>query len=137
MRIIVCVDKRNGMMFNHRRQSQDREVRKRILEDVGDSVLWMNAYSRMQFVEPKTCEIKEDEAFLQKSGAGEWCFVENISVAPWEKRIERIICYRWERIYPADFWFDIPLKANGWKLKQDSEFKGFSHEKITKEIYIK
>ena len=35
MKIIVCVDNQNGMMFNHRRQSQDRVLRKRILELTG------------------------------------------------------------------------------------------------------
>lgn len=25
MKIIVCIDDKNGMMFNHRRQSKDRE----------------------------------------------------------------------------------------------------------------
>ena len=35
MKIIVCVDNQNGMMFNHRRQSQDCVLRKRILELTG------------------------------------------------------------------------------------------------------
>ena len=35
MKIIVCVDNQNGMMFNHRRQSQDRVLRKRIMELTG------------------------------------------------------------------------------------------------------
>ena len=49
MKIIVCVDNQNGMMFNHRRQSQDRVLRKRILELTGGKKLWMNAYSQKQF----------------------------------------------------------------------------------------
>ena len=32
MVLIVCVDDHNGMMFNHRRQSQDRILRGDILE---------------------------------------------------------------------------------------------------------
>ena len=32
MILIVCVDDHNGMMFNHRRQSQDRILRGDILE---------------------------------------------------------------------------------------------------------
>ena len=32
MILIVCVDDHNGMMFNHRRQSQDRVLRADILE---------------------------------------------------------------------------------------------------------
>lgn len=50
MKIIVCVDNQNGMMFNHRRQSQDRVLRKRILELTGGKKLWMNAYSQKQFL---------------------------------------------------------------------------------------
>ena len=35
MILIVCVDDHNGMMFNHRRQSQDRILRGDILELTG------------------------------------------------------------------------------------------------------
>ena len=48
MILIVCVDDHNGMMFNHRRQSQDRVLRADILELTGGKKLWMNAYSRKQ-----------------------------------------------------------------------------------------
>ena len=83
MKIIVCVDNQNGMMFNHRRQSQDRALRKRILELTGGKKLWMNAYSQKQFLQvngnmPKEQEqsgqlgqsgqIQADEAFLEKGG---------------------------------------------------------------------
>ncbi len=33
MIVMVCVDNRNGMMFNHRRQSQDRVLRRRNILD--------------------------------------------------------------------------------------------------------
>lgn len=56
MKIIVCVDNQNGMMFNHRRQSQDRVLRKRILELTGGKKLWMNAYSQKQFLPGKYAE---------------------------------------------------------------------------------
>ena len=46
MILIVCVDDHNGMMFNHRRQSQDRILRADILELTGGKKLWMNAYSK-------------------------------------------------------------------------------------------
>ena len=52
MIVMVCVDDKNGMMFNKRRQSQDRVLRQHMLELAGDKKLWMNAYSRKQF--PKT-----------------------------------------------------------------------------------
>ncbi len=46
MKIIVCIDDKNGMMFNHRRQSKDREVRRDMLSYIGHHRLWMNEYSR-------------------------------------------------------------------------------------------
>ena len=84
MKIIVCVDNQNGMMFNHRRQSQDRVLRKRILELTGGKKLWMNAYSQKQFLQvngnmskeqEQSGQIQADEAFLEKAGPGEYCFV--------------------------------------------------------------
>ena len=49
MILIVCVDDNKGMMFNHRRQSQDRVLRRHILDRVGDAKLWMNGYSAKMF----------------------------------------------------------------------------------------
>ncbi len=77
MKIIVCVDNQNGMMFNHRRQSQDRVLRKRILELTGGKKLWMNAYSQKQFLQvngnmskeqEQSGQIQADEAFLERRG---------------------------------------------------------------------
>ena len=82
MKIIVCVDNQNGMMFNRRRQSQDRVLRKRILELTGGKKLWMNAYSQKQFLQvngnmskeqEQSGQIQADEAFLEKAGPGEYC----------------------------------------------------------------
>ena len=147
MKIIVCVDNQNGMMFNHRRQSQDRVLRKRILELTGGKKLWMNAYSQKQFLQgnmPKEQEqsgqlgqsgqIQADETFLEKAGPGEPCFVEDRSVAPFAGRVERVVLYRWDRAYPADLYWDLSLE--GWTLARREEFPGFSHEIITKEVYI-
>ena len=50
MILIVAVDDRNGMTFNHRRQSQDKRLRERILSMTKNGKLWMNAYSHKQFV---------------------------------------------------------------------------------------
>ena len=49
MVLIVCVDDRNGMMFHKRRQSQDRILRKRILERAGRQRIWMSQDTAKQF----------------------------------------------------------------------------------------
>ena len=137
MILIACVDENLGMMFNHRRQSMDRAVRKEILKIARGHMLWMNAYSCGQFSPQEKEYIREDEAFPLKAARGDWCFFENISAGAFEDRIETIVLFQWNRVYPADFWFDIPLSAHGWKREMTQEFAGFSHEKITKEIYRK
>ena len=53
------------------------------------------------------------------------------------KDIEKIILYRWNRKYPADFRFDINLEDSEWKLAETREFTGSSHEKITEEVYVR
>ena len=46
MIIMVCVDDNNGMMFNKRRQSQDRVLRQRMLELAGEKKLPVMIHSR-------------------------------------------------------------------------------------------
>ena len=48
MKLIICVDDNNGMMFNRRRQSKDREVRHDILAYTMPERIWMNEYSLEQ-----------------------------------------------------------------------------------------
>ena len=125
MKIIVCVDNQNGMMFNHRRQSQDRVLRKRILELTGGKKLWMNAYSQKQFLQVNGNMPKEQEQ----------CFVEDKDVVPYEGRIEEVILCHWNRDYPADMYFKMDLGS--WKLAETQEYAGSSHEKITEERYVR
>lgn len=132
--LIACIDHLGGMMFNKRRQSQDREIRACILEELGHNILWMNGYSYKQFSKQPDSRIKVEED-LEKAGAKDWCFIENLQAVSYEEKINRIILFKWNRTYPSDFYFDIPM--DDWHLICQEEFKGFSHEKITKEVYIK
>lgn len=135
MIIIVAVDDNNGMMFNKRRQSQDRILREKIIKMAKDSRLWMNSYTYKQFNDIPG-QITVDDDFLSKASVGEYCFVENAAIAPYEKQIEKIILFKWNRKYPSDFRFDIDLSSQSWKLSETEDFVGSSHEKITKETYI-
>ena len=49
MILITCVDNNMGMLFNHRRQSQDRVLKERILKSASGKIIWMNHYSENQF----------------------------------------------------------------------------------------
>lgn len=67
MNVIVCLDERQGMMFNKRRQSQDRAVRERILHLCEGSVLWMKAYSYKLYEPLQVKQIEADTESSQES----------------------------------------------------------------------
>ncbi|MDO4324909.1 MAG: hypothetical protein Q4E24_02545 [bacterium] len=66
MNVIVCLDERQGMMFNKRRQSQDRAVRERILHLCEGSVLWMKAYSYKLYEPLQVNQIETDTESSQE-----------------------------------------------------------------------
>ncbi len=133
MILIVCVDDGLGMAFNHRRQSQDRLLRERLLARTAGRTLWMSAYSARQFGGEENIRVAED--CLACVGAGECCLVETQSPQAYVDRVEQIWLYRWNRSYPADLRFAIPLEE--WQLTERVEFAGHSHETISEEIYTR
>ena len=81
MIVMVCVDDKNGMMFNKRRQSQDRVLRQHMLELAGDKKLWMNAYSRKQFPKKMRAALQWRKTDFRISGQANTVF--------WRIRIRR------------------------------------------------
>ena len=49
--------------------------------------------------------------------------------------IEKIVIYKWNKIYPAELFFDLSDMLVAENMTEQREFVGFSHEKITKEVY--
>lgn len=133
MILIACIDDRGGMLFNRRRQSQDRLLRQDLLEEAAGRPLWMNAYSLRQFG-PAPGNIRVAEDFAARAGEGEFCFFEDVDPVPWLEKAEAVILYRWNRRYPADRYFPQPLA--GRSVKRREEFAGSSHDCITKEILV-
>ena len=135
MILMVCVDDNGGMMFHRRRQSRDRRLVERILTLTQGSLLRMNAYSAALFSGHERKQICISEDFLQKAEPGTFCFVENVSILPYLDKIERIIRFRWNRVYPADQYFEISLETDGWRLMDSESFAGSSHPDIKMEVY--
>ncbi|MDD3206494.1 MAG: ribonuclease Z [Lachnospiraceae bacterium] len=136
MRLIVCVSNGNGMMFNHRRQSKDRKVMQDIAERTAGKKIWMNAYSAQLFSEYGMENILVDEGFLSLAGKEDFCFWEGQDILPYVKGVDQWILYRWNRNYPMDVRFDEHL-TDGFKLESSVDFAGSSHEKITREVYVR
>lgn len=135
MIIGVAIDDNNGLMFNNRRQSQDRALRRDLLHVSSGKKLWINQYTKMQFEPEESKDIVVDDDFLDKAQNGDICFVEDHLLTPYKDRIEELILYKWNRKYPADLHLDINL--DGWILISKTEFAGYSHEKITKEVWVR
>lgn len=134
MIIVVCIDDKGGMVFNHRRQSQDRLLRKDLLAEAGEQTIWMNHYSCKLF-EPVPKNIRVAEDFAERAGTGEFCFFEDVFPGPWLDGAERIVVYHWNRSYPSD-QPRFPLPLAGRSAARREEFAGSSHERITKEIWV-
>ncbi len=135
MTVIVCLDNANGMMFNHRRQSRDANVVNDILKTTKGTSLLIAPYSEPLFSQAE-CSVSVSDSFLVDAGAEDYCFVENTSVAEFKEKISKLVIYKWNRDYPADLYFDIDY-ANDYKLETTLDFGGTSHEKITKEVYVR
>ncbi len=134
MTIIAAVDDQNGMMFNNRRQSRDRTVLDRIAWLAAGHWLWMNEYSAKLFAHrDDPLPIQIDRRFLTLARRGELCFVEDESLLPYKSKIEQVILFRWNKTYPADTFFELDLSAS--TLISQEDFPGYSHEKITMEVY--
>ena len=130
MILISCADNALGLRFNHRRQSRDRVVCGRMLEKSGGR-LWLAEKSKGLFADFPEAELNI-AANPGEVPEGGFCFWEGPTEAP----AETIILYRWNRDYPGDEFFSFPGGKESWQLEGQEDFPGFSHEKITEEIYI-
>ena len=132
---IITVDDRMGIAFNKRRQSRDRMI----IEDVAkssDGVIYISSYSEQLFEEykDKTTVVTEP---LKVCPDGGCCFLEMTNLNPFLNDISTLVVYRWNRLYPSDKKLDIDPQVCGFEIASTDEFAGYSHDIITKEIYVK
>ncbi|MBQ9151201.1 MAG: ribonuclease Z [Clostridia bacterium] len=134
MKLIVCLDDNLGMMFNHRRQSRDRVLIAELLETVGDRRLFISPYSAPLFpAGANHITVAEDPCAV--AGKEDYAFVENTDPTSGWARVDTVILYRWNRLYPADRQFHGDM--TGFCLTETTEFVGSSHDRITKEVWKK
>lgn len=130
MKFIVCLDDKNGMLFNNRRQSRDKVVTEDIFNNLQNEKLLINEFSAKLFAEYGSKVELTDIPIKNRT-----FFAENLDLSDFETDISQIVVYRWNRIYPADFVCNIDFSK--YKVDSQVEFAGNSHEKITKITYIK
>lgn len=134
MIVIICIDEQNGMLFNKRRQSRDVVLIEDIIKTVGDKRLLIDSFSESLFADYDNVYIAEN--MLEEATNGDYCFVENEDVSAYINKIEKLIIYKWNRLYPSDFKFNETL-LDSFHMESTVDFKGNSHEKITKEVYVR
>ena len=132
MKLIVCTDDKNGMAFNHRRQSRDRVLAERIMELTENAKLYIAPYSQTLF---RADRVVVSPDYLTCAGQNDFCFAELENLNGYEDNVRELILFRWNRVYPADLYF--PFHMENWSLIAREEFRGSSHEKITMEVYRK
>ena len=128
MKLIAVVEDRGGMLFNHRRVSKDRVLIDKIKQIIQGHTLLVHPFSAELFPDAKA-----DEHFLDTAGEDDFCFIENCSVKAYEERISDVYLFRWNRKYPADLFFDLPL--DHFHMTGTEDFAGYSHDKITLETW--
>ena len=133
MKICICVDKKNGISFGGRRQSQDRAQRAEMLSMIGEKRLWVSRYSSSLFDESENVVV--DDEFYCKAEDDDYCFIEDLDVDI--ELCDTVVLYRWNRLYPSDRVFCDNLNLLGFKRVSNRDFVGSSHEKITEEVYRK
>lgn len=129
MTLYICLDDRNGLKFNKRRQSRDAAL----LEDIRNQLtgnLLIESFSEKLIQETEIPYVLPPET-------AEDYFAEDIPSEELLNQTEKIVIYRWNRHYPSDVRWNPDLSAMGFSLAEATEFPGTSHEKITREVYKK
>lgn len=127
---VVCIDNEGGMLFGGKRQSRDRVLIADVFSLAGEGKVYASDFSKVIF-EGTDCII--DKEYLKKAGDNDYCFVEKDDLSKFD--FDCIVVYHWNRDYPADKYLNVDL--NQFKLESVYEFEGYSHDKITREVYRK
>ncbi len=135
MTLILTLDTSGGMLFNFRRQTRDRAVYERILQKFTGRSIRMNEYSAPLFKASGGLPISIGD--FENVQADDVLFIENTPPERFAQKADTIIIYRWDKIYPCDLRADTTTLLRDFTNAENTEFKGFSHDKITEEIWYR
>ena len=127
MTLYICLDDRNGLKFNNRRQSRDSAVLEDIRRQLTGSLL-IDIFSEKLIREAGIPYVLPPET-------AEDFFAEDIPSDEILDKTSKLVIYRWNRHYPSDVRWEPDLAGMGFILTETTEFAGTSHEKITREVY--
>lgn len=132
MKLIFCLDDECGVSLFGKRQSRDRYLCDDIVAECGNGTLQMSEYSAKLF--PVGAASVCNAPTLNDSTC---YFLEVENPEKYIKNADCVVIYRWNRLYPSDVKFNKDMSHFGFSLDSSHSFAGYSHEKITKEIYVR
>ena len=134
MTVILCLSEGGGMLFNKRRQSRDRKVISDVVAMLEGRPLNITDFSK-KYLSENGIDTRVWDDPLKECGADDFVFVENLRLCPYAKKIKRLVIYKWNTVYPTDFRIDVEPEKLNMKLLSSIDFEGYSHDKITREIW--
>ena len=132
MNVAVCADDRGGTFFMGRRPSSDREIIRELAAS-GCRIL-ITEYSEPLFGELE-CNYEVCGNPLAFASDTDICFIEGGICEEYVRDIRVLTVYRWNRHYPSDPASRIYPEKLGFTLCTSADFAGYSHDRITKEIW--
>ena len=132
MTVYFCLDDRGGLLFGGRRQSRDAAL----LADLAAQLpgaLTIDPFSEKLIAAAGIPYVLAGE---ELPGDAHF-FLENRNPEELLPLAEKAVIYRWNRHYPSDVRWEGTPADFGFSLTETVEFPGKSHERITKEVYIK
>ena len=134
MVLITCVDQKNGLGFNGRRQTSDSAVYADICKYAVDHFCGLEMAPVTLKAIMQYLSLNGDEEHPIVTEAKEARFAELDDCKGLDDIYDTLILYRWDKTYPADMFLEIGLQ--NYQLVESQELHGTSHEKIVKETYM-
>lgn len=145
MTVIICIDKKGGVMFNHRRVSRDKAAIWYICGSAAQGGrLLVSPYSKNMFQRngelPGHLVVSEDP--LAEAGEGDVCFLEDTISTYDPAKVDELVLIHWNRDYPSDQRFPLDdflreVEEGKWTKRSETVLSGSSHEEILIRIFGK
>lgn len=138
MKLIICRDENNGILFRKKRLSRDSSIIEKIISLIGDNQLIIGEYSKGLFTTYALPNIFVANATSINDNEG-YIFIENnldiLENESLRDSIDTVIIFNWNRHYPSTTKLDKVIDLSNFNLESTEDFKGTSHDKITMEVY--
>ena len=136
MKVIYVLDKNNGVLFNHRRQSRDAFLVENIVNKINqeNGTLYVSDYSKELFEATDVSIHSLAEFNLSEAKENDFIFIENEDIQLDNYKGELVYYfYKWPSVYPSDKKIELPL--NDAEVVKKETFSGNSHDEIYLEIW--